>query len=430
MSVAPLPSPAFVLRRRTAAERRRAWLHVLRFALQGVRAHRLRSFLSGLGVLIGVTGIVALGGAVEGVERAFHRWTRFLGPDVFYVEREPLEVEDWAKIAGRPPVRLEEGRYLAERLRSARAVVPRYALELTPTQPVRLELGKKTLDEGTLYGSSERWALLNGAQVAEGRFLSAVDVALGRKVVVVGAELGDLLREAGLGVGSEVTLDGQPLQVVGRMAPRGRGLYGSLDRYAVLPFGAFEELLGPRNLNLGVVARDPAHLQEAMDETLRVMRTYRQRLPGQEDDFSLQSFADAQKLYRKLSAGVIAAVTALALLALLVSGGGIMNVMLVAAAERRQEVGVLMALGARPNAILAGFLAEAALLAGLGALGGAALGSGIALLVGAVSPLQATVVPMHLVIAVLYGAGVGVAFGFLPAYRASRVPPAKCLRGN
>lgn len=410
--------------------RARVWLHSLRWALHSAREHRLRSALSVLGVLMGVTGLVVLSGLVEGLERAFHQWTRYLGPELLYVQREPFEVEDYARLAHRPPVTLEEADFLREHVPSARGVVPQYRAELTPTANIQLGLGGKLLQSGNIIGSTELWPLIEASRVREGRFLSPLEVAAGQPVVVVGADVAEKLREAGLRVGGELELNGQPLRVVGLMAARGMGLFGSLDNYVVLPTPVFERLLGRRKLNIGMVAPSPEALPRMRDETLQALRMRRGLLPGQENDFSLHQFSDAQALYEKLTLAVVGAVAVLALLTLLVSGGGIMNVMLVAAEERRREVGLLSALGARPNTLLASFLAEAALLTGLGAAGGVLLGALVTFAVGSLTPLEASLRPSRVALAVLYGVGVGVLFGLLPAYRASRLPPTESLRAD
>lgn len=404
------------------------WLHIARSAWEAVWASRLRGALSALGVVVGVCGVVTVLGVISGLDRAFSALIDVMGPGNLYVSERPMVATGAAENApSGSPVRPEEAAYLEERIVEARAVVPFDSQHIDGTSPVVVELGGERLQEVDLIGATANWLQL-GAVVQEGRFFSPMEVNAVRPVAVVGAELGARMAERGV---TELTVNGLPLQVVGVIKPRGSTIYGTLDNFIVLPLGLFGRFFGTeRSLTVGVVARDPSELPRLEEAVTIAMRSYRRLTPERDNNFSLSKSEQARALYRQLTAALYGASTALALLVLLVSGGGIVNVMLVGVVERTREIGVLQALGARPSGVLAQFLLEAVIISGSGSLIGVALGAAIARLISMVSPLPAAVDLAGAVAGMAFGVLTGVVCGLLPAVRAARLLPAVALRAG
>jgi putative ABC transport system permease protein len=396
-----------------------------RIALGSLWAYRLRSFLTALGVMIGVATVIAIDGIVEGLNQSFRDQVASLGTGTLYVSKYPwIILGDAWRFATRPQLTPAESRYLEEHLSLAQLVVPFVYERSTIT------LGSSEISDMRVIGSNEHYAEMSGLEPTAGRFLVPGDTESRRPVVVVGADVAEAMKKEGLSVGDKIRILGEPLQVIGVMPGRGSIFGQSQDDYVVVTLPHFERFFGRwRSVTIGVVT-DPEHLDRAADEIAGALRTKRGLAPEAEDNFSInqqQMFVD---FYAKLTRSLYATAIGLALITLVVGGVGIMNIMLVAVAERTQEIGVRKALGARPNAILMQFLAEAAMVSGLGGVAGTTLGLGLSRAVAELTPLPALVPPAAIGAGVIFGAAVGVLFGFLPAYRAARLLPVVALRAE
>ncbi len=400
-------------------------LYALRIALGSLWAYRLRSFLTALGVLIGVATVLAIDGIIEGLNTSFKEQLASLGTGTLYVSRRPwLIMGDWWKYMGRPRVTRQDAEYLEAHLTLASAVVP-FADERGTVHG-----GGADLPGVRIIGSVEGWPEMSGIQPKQGRFISPADVEAARPVAAVGADVMDALAKEGVALGDSIKIRGWPIQVIGVMPARGRIFGQSQDDFVVIPISLHGRLFGTGgSLNIGVVV-DPDKLDQGSDEIIGAMRT-RRRLEGdQEDTFSINQQQVFVEFYKKITRSLYATAVGLGFVTLIVGGVGIMNIMLVAVAERTQEIGIRKALGARPSTILSQFLVEAALVSGVGGVMGTMIGLMLAKLVASVTPLPAVVPPGVAGIGIGFGVLVGVLFGFLPAYRAARLAPVIALRSD
>jgi putative ABC transport system permease protein len=404
-------------------------------ALGTIRTQKLKSFFSLIGVLIGVTFLIAVVSIVQGMNDYMRdRFANGLvGVNSFSVRRFPsvpsgnVTQDTWRDWLRRPRVNYRESSFLDERVK-------------TPTTFGRICYQDDIrVSHGTLRGKIEVRAVddtyfrIKGYEVATGRTFTAPETQAGAAVVVIG----DLVREKffpGIEpIGRELVISGLPYRVVGVLAQQGT-LFGiSLDRFVAVPFTApVRRDLCAENVvhEFWGKAAGPEQMKLAVAESQEFMRIARRLKPGQEDNFYIQTAEGALGTWEKISKVLILALPTLVGISLVVGGIVIMNIMLVAVSERTREIGIRKALGARRRDILAQFVVESATLSAAGALCGIGAGIILAYAVKAFSPLPAAVAPWSIGLAVVLGIVVGVAAGVYPASRAARLDPIVALRSE
>lgn len=391
-------------------------------ALRSLSAYRLRSALTALGVTIGVATVISIFAIIEGLNVSFKDQMSQMGTGTLYVTRTPwIVIGDWWLYDGRPRITRQDAQFLAEELALAEAVVP-FVHHRTS-----VEIGHTTLEDVRVIGSTERWPAMSGMEPRFGRFLTRGEIESGAPVVVVGADVAESFEREGIRLFDAIRVAGRSVQVIGTLPERGRIFGQSQDDFILLPIELVERWFGKmRSVNIGVVV-DPDRLGRGIDEARGAMRTRRALRVWEDDNFSInqqQMFVD---LYEELTRALFSTAIGLGVMTLLVGGIGIMNIMLVAVAERTKEIGTRKALGARPRAILLQFIVEALFVSGAGGVLGTGMGVLIARTISRFTPLSTFVAPGTAISGVLFGAAVGALFGFLPAYRASRLSPVDAL---
>jgi len=269
----------------------------------------------------------------------------------------------------------------------------------------------------------------NGYALATGRLFTEGEARSGMSVVVIGADMADLLFPDESPIDNSLFVRGHRFRVIGTLARRGEQLGGSLDNIVVMPISSFMPIFGSRrSLNITVQARDPARIGRAQDEVTALLRRARGVAPEAENDFEMFSNASLQDTFDKLTGIVAAASIGICAIALLIGGIGVMNIMLVSVTERTSEIGVRRALGARRRRILAQFIVEAVMLTSIGGVLGVAIGTGIAALIQVLVRIPTAVPMWAVVLSMVAAGGVGLVFGIYPAYRASRLDPVEAMR--
>jgi putative ABC transport system permease protein len=399
----------------------------LAFAFDAIRAHKLRSGLATLGIVIGVVTVTLMGTAIEGLNRSFLNSVSVLGADVLHVDRFSWfnrSYQNWLKARNRQPITLVQVRALERELTGARAVAP------VATTRARIQFRNRRSERVTVLGTTEQFIFTRGITVAQGRFFSAEESDGGRPVCVVGAQVASNLFLHEPALGQNVRLGGDRYEVVGVLARQG-SFFGefSMDNQVIIPVTRFTaSLWRDPSFIIQVKALDATQVEEAREELRGALRKIRRVPPGVEDDFAINQQETLIDSFQRVAGRIALAGLFITGLSLFVGGIGIMNIMFVSVAERTKEIGVRRAVGARRRAILTQFLAEAAGICALGGLLALGLTWPITLAVQKVMPASLSWRTALLALAV--SLVTGVVSGFLPAWRAARLDPVEALRNE
>ncbi len=406
-----------------------ALLDTVAMALGTLRANVLRSALTLLGIVIGASTVVAMMSLTEGLRLRATGDLAMLGAGAFQVQKFPamqIGPHDHAKYAKRPDLTRDQG----EALR-ALPDVAHVSIEEYHRQPEIISTSERQTKQNIgVVGAVPDYEFANAFGLASGRFLSDVDVALGRRVAVLGADVADILFPGRDPLGQQIRIRGRPFEVIG-VAARMGSVFGleSKDGFVAIPWPAFEQVLGKAtNNNIVVQATSPELVPAVLDRTIAALRRIRGLKPYEENDFEIFTNESIAEVFDNLGRIVGAATFGVCLLALLVGGIGIMNIMLVSVTERTREIGVRMALGARRRRILAQFLVEAVALSLLGGLLGVLLGAGVAVGAREVYQVPASIPAWAVILSLASASGAGLAFGIYPAARASKLDPVEAMR--
>ena len=404
-------------------------------ALRTIRTQKLKSFFSLVGVLIGVTFLIAVVSIVQGMNRYMvERFANTLvGANTFELRQRPsittgnIPGDVWLAWRRRPRISYADADYVRERIRTP-ATFAKFCEDY-----VAVHYGGKIAKGIRLAGSEESYFKIRNYKIVAGRAFTAQEVRTAQPVVVIGQELADKLLKGIDPIDKVVVIGGLPYRVIGVVAKQGT-LFGiSLDKFAIMPFSANgRRLICPTNILDAFIVQtaDPTSMQVAMAESEALMRSRRHLKPWQENNFAFQTAEGALGSWEKISRVLFVALPGLVAISLVVGGIVIMNIMLMAVSERTREIGIRKALGARRRDILAQFVVESATLSAMGALLGIALGLALAFVVKATTPLPAAVAPWSILVGVLLGVSVGIAAGVYPASRASRLDPIAALRAE
>ncbi|HKU60229.1 MAG TPA: ABC transporter permease [Gemmatimonadales bacterium] len=410
-------------------------LEAVRFAFRTIRAQKLKSFFSLIGVLIGVTFLIAVVSVVQGMNRYMvDRFANALvGANTFELRQRPNILTDdvpedvWREWRRRPRISYDDADYVRQRIRTP-ATFAKFC-----SDRVNVSYGGKVAKDVDLVGTEETYFKIRNYEITSGRTFTAQEVRAAMPVLVVGSELADKLIPRLDPIGKTVQIGGLPYRIIGVVAKQGT-LFGiSLDKFAVMPFNApGRRLICPINILDAFIVRtdDPTRMQNALAEAEAAMRARRQLKPDQANNFAFQTAEGALSTWQKISRILFLALPGLVAISLVVGGIVIMNIMLMAVSERTREIGIRKALGARRRDILAQFVVEAAALSSAGAVLGIGLGLVLAWVVHALTPLPAAVAPWSVAVGVVLGVTVGIAAGVYPASRASRLDPIVALRAE
>ncbi|PYP97759.1 MAG: hypothetical protein DMD38_04625 [Gemmatimonadetes bacterium] len=412
-----------------------SFLDAVRLAFQTIRAQKLKSGFSIIGVFIGVMFLIAVVSVVEGMNR--YMTDKFagtlLGVNTFRLRQFPDvqlgNVTDsmWRSWMRRPRVTYQDAQAVAHGMS-----VPVLAAWESNTRAT-LSAGRLQAKGVQVTAATELYFDIRSLTIEEGRAFTGQEVLAGVPVVVIGHDLASKLFEGQDPIGREVKIFDIPYRVIGVVEKQGN-LFGlSLDKFAVAPASApLRRFVNPPRVvdALAIKANSQSEMREAMSQAEAVMRSRRHLRPRQADDFALETADEVLDFWGKISRILFYALPGLVAISLVVGGIVIMNIMLMAVAERTREIGIRKSLGARRSDILRQFLVESTTLATVGAGAGVGIGIALAALVAATTPLPAAVAPWSIVVGVILGAGVGIIAGVYPATRAARLDPITALRAE
>jgi putative ABC transport system permease protein len=394
-------------------------------AFAAIRANKMRSVLTTLGIVIGIVSVTLMGTAIEGLNRAFNKSIAALGSDVLYVQKWSWgdHGDDWWIIKNRRNVRIKQAKDLEKYSEFASAVNP-------ATGAIRnVKYGQKLIENVVVIGTGAYWLETSGATVSFGRFFTRIEADGGRPVCNIGSEVAANLFPNENPIGKIIKIGGYAYQVLGVFDKQGSFLgLQSLDNRVYIPINRFfQEFMSTRSdLQIMVKAKSVDELENTKEEVRGILRKSRGLKPKEPDDFAINQQEMLIQTFNTIG-GVIAAVGLFITgMSLFVGGIGIMNIMFVSVTERTREIGIRKAIGAPRRTILLQFLMESAALCLIGGIIGIIIAFPISLIIDTFLP---TAMPLSVVfIALLVSIIVGVVSGFLPAYRASRLDPVDALR--
>ena len=408
------------------------FLEAVRLALQTIRVQKLKSFFTLVGVMIGVMFLIAVVSIVEGmsdyVEDDFA--AKIIGVNTFDVRRFPNftpneDDEQWRAYLRRPRMYRIEAEVVRNALPSQfKTAIFSQTFISASTPGLRPRAVQAIATEASYFD-------IKKFEITAGRAFAPQEVESGARVLVIGDEVATYYFNGLSPIGRELRIAGQPYSIIGVIEPQGSVFGFSLDRMAIAPHTSpLGRAIRPRGDIGAITVQAPTReiLMDGMEEVRSALRGFRRLGPGESDDFALETSDAALSFFDGIKSKMVLFGTALPAIGLVVGALVIMNIMLVAVAERTREIGVRKALGARRRDIISQFLIEAATLSVLGAAIGAVLGIALSQFIAAVTPLPASVAPWSLVAALVVGAGVGIVAGIYPASRAARLDPIAALR--
>jgi len=397
----------------------------IKMATTTLVANKLRSSLTMLGIIIGNASVIAMIGIGEGAQKYIAKELESLGPNVLFVIPGNRETQRISLDLPKTLV-LTDAEAIASQVPSVQAVAPEFNSRSLVTYR-----NKNT--NVNLIGTTPGFLPVRQFDVARGRFLTNLDIKRSNQVVVLGADLAERLFEKVDPVGQQLRLKNVTFQVIGVLQSKGSNLGVDYDDAAFVPITTMANRIAGRTSPYGieltylVAAAKNADSVDAAEFQITNLLRLRHKLTG-EDDFTINTQKDALETVGKITGALTLMLAAIAGISLFVGGIGVMNIMLVSVTERTQEIGLRKAIGAREADILIQFMIEAVILSAAGGVLGTLIGVGGSLLIGAVTPLQAGVSPVAIVLAVGVSGSIGLFFGVVPARRAAKLDPIVALR--
>jgi putative ABC transport system permease protein len=412
---------------------------ILSMAVGTLVTNKMRSALTIVGMVIGVTSIVGMTSLVRGFGDQMEQLIRQLGSDTIYVSKMSIVSfaagrEFW-DLMRRPD--LTEADAAALKAGAPSAMLVGMQLGGGPgAQQVRMTYGKESTKEMVVVGAVGNFMETNYMEMAQGRFLNDFEVTHRRQVVVLGQAPGETLFKNTDPIGKKIRIGRDEFTVVGVFGKRPSPIGGNPDEFAVIPITTYDKLYPPprfrgiimRFLMISVVPYPGVGREQIQGEVEQIMRSRHRLRLDQENDFDIVTSEVVMKIFDQLTQAVFLALVVISSIALMVGGIGVMAIMMISVTERTREIGVRKALGAKRRDILWQFLLEAVFLTALGGLLGVVFGSGIGLVVHWATQFPVSLPWWSFAIGLGFSATVGIFFGMYPAFKAARLDPIEALR--
>ena len=419
---------------------------VVAMAFDTVRSNKMRSALTVLGVVIGITSIVGMTAMIRGFDQSLRDMIGAIGPNTIFVQRFGITSfasgAEFKELLKRPNITISDARAIEEMSETIQLVDIQLGAGGPPTQR-RVFYGTQKTKALVVFGTTEYFAEGTKIPFLSGRFFNGTELQYRKNVVVLAyGPYQRLFGESGIDpIGKTVRVGAERFEVVGAFnkRPTPGGFSGNTDDFVVIPNTTYARMFGVRvarignlgtisNIQISAVPREGVSAKDAMDEIQRIMRVRHGLRLDQPDDFDMFTQDSILKLYERVSQATLFALVVISSIALMVGGIGVMAIMSISVTERTREIGVRKALGARRVEILFQFLMEASFLTSLGGILGIAFGSGIGLVVHLVSGFPVSLPWWSFAIGLGFSAAVGLFFGMYPAFKASRLDPIEALR--
>jgi len=398
----------------------------LAIAFGTLRTYKMRSILTTLGIVIGVTTVIAIVAVIQGLNKAVANQLSTLGSDTLYISKYPwmMNDDDYFRYRNRQDLTMREFHAIDRQATYLRAVAP----TLSTMRSIKYK--DKSIERSVIVGSNEEYLITSNAVPDYGRFLGELDVEHNRMVCVIGHDVAEELFGFENPIGKRVNIGGYLLRVIGILEKRGKFFGFNMDIFTVIPIGVFQKIYGSRRRTVEIEVKviSPQLLEDAEGELTGILRRVRKVAAGEENDFAINQQSMLMNAYNNLTSVLYAVMFGVGSISLLVGGIGIMNIMLVSVAERTREIGIRKAIGARKGDILLQFLVEAILICSVGVIIGVGLAIALAAVIAAATPVPAAITPWVAVLGIIFVVTIGIFFGVYPASKAAKLDPIEALR--
>ena len=405
-------------------------LEALKLALSAILSHKLRSFLTLLGVIFGVATVIVVVSLIEGFNVYVDEKIANIGTNAFAVRK--FSIQDFSSVEALNAARrrnkditLDDAAALAARGGAIHEVGAKEDIAGD------VKFGATNLRRIHISATTPNIADIERIEASEGRYFNNVDQETRRNATFIGADVAEKLFPTSNPLGQTIRIDGRAFEVIGIGKAKGSVFGQPQDMYVAMPLSTFLAIYGSRrSLNLSVTSSGPATYQDAVDEARIVMRTRRKLAPSEDDNFGIITPSAINELRDQIFGTIQVAAIGITSISLVVGGIVIMNIMLVSVTERTKEIGIRKSIGARRADIVKQFLAESTMLSLLGGALGIAIAYALAKLVATLTPVPTSLPLLAVTLALLVSGTVGLISGVYPAWRAARLDPIEALRAE
>jgi putative ABC transport system permease protein len=398
----------------------------IKIAYEALRSYKMRSLLTTLGIVIGVTTVITIVALIQGLNLAFSQQISKIGTTTLFVSKFPWIMGDkeWFTFRNRPNISVKDAEKLKQMSKTAVAVAPTLYSRRTA------QYKNRTTERVLIVGTNEDYMETSNVLPEEGRFMSVTDVRHRRPVCVLGQDVLNSLFPNEDPIGKRVTLGGRKFTVIGVAEKKGNMFGDSMDNMAMIPIGIFQTVFGARwrSVDVEVKVVSPAAIEDSEIELTGIMRRIRGLESNQENNFAINKQSMLMDTYKKLTGTLWAVAIGVGAISLIVGGIGIMNILLVSVTERTREIGIRKAIGARRFDIMMQFLVESMMICAMGVIIGVVTAVGLAKLIAKVTPLPAAITVWVAVLGLTFVVAIGLFFGIYPARKAALLSPIEALR--
>ncbi|MEO6726765.1 MAG: ABC transporter permease [Blastocatellia bacterium] len=408
------------------------FIEAIKLAIDAIHSHKLRSFLTLLGVIFGVATVIVVVSLIEGFNKYVDEKIANIGTNAFSVQK--FSIEDFASLDAYEQARKHNKDVTMDDLAALRARAGVSTIKDAGAQEqdqCDVTYGKQNLKGVSLVAITANMVEIQNKEIAEGRSFTPTEEASGQLVCFVGADVAEKFFPTTNAIGQKIKLDGRPFAIIGVAKVIGSVFGQSRDKFVSVPMTTFLNIYGARrSIQLFVTSTDAKDYEAAIDEARVIMRTRRKLSPNTKDNFGIITPSAVNNLREQIFGTIQIVAIGVTSIALVVGAIVIMNIMLVSVTERTKEIGIRKSLGARRKDIMRQFLVESTIQALAGGAIGVGIAWGLGKLVSTFTPIPTSLPMMAVAVALLVSGGVGIVAGIYPAWRAASLDPIKAMRAD
>ncbi len=399
----------------------------IKIAFDALRSYKMRSILTTLGIVIGVTTVITIVALIQGLNKSFANQISAIGTDTLFINKYPWVITndaDFFSYRNRRNIPVDFADKIKKMATLSKAVAPTLYTRRT------LKFKERSSERVLVVGTNADYLVTSNALPEYGRFISETDTKHRRHICVLGWDVKEALFPNSTGVGERITVGEKKYKVIGVVEKKGSLFGDSQDLNVYIPITLFQSTFGVqwRSCDIEVKTISPEVIEDAEIELTGILRRLRGLKPDQENDFNINKQSMLMDTYKSLTGTLWAVAIGVGSISLLVGGIGIMNILLVSVTERTREIGIRKALGARRFDIMVQFLIESMMICAIGVILGILFAIGIAKLVSATTPLPASITLWVVFLGVGFVVLIGLFFGIYPASKAAKLNPIEALR--